>query len=80
MLQKLETARLQDMHLPFDKRHLALLQSQCPNFKDIYAYILEGILPAPKLAAKRILSQAEQYITVDKVLFKLPVNDISNLR
>ena len=80
MLRKLETARIQDIHLPFNKRELALLQAQCPNFKDIYFYILEGMLPSPRLAAKRIMVQAEQYIMVDKILFKLPVDETLGLR
>jgi len=51
LLKKLNQSRLQNLHLPYEKRELARLQAQCPNFKDIYAFISEGILPSPKLAA-----------------------------
>ena len=79
-LRKLDLSRIQNMHLPYDKRELGKLQSQCPDFKDLYAYIQHGLLPSPKLAAKRILSQADQYLMIDTILFKLPSDSLSDLR
>jgi hypothetical protein len=80
LLRKIETSRIQDLHLPRNKRELAQMQSTCPNFKDLYAYILDGILPSPKIAAKRILTQSEQFVMIDKLLFKLPCDDNATLR
>ena len=79
LLKKLNQSRIQNLHLPYDKRDLARLQAECPNFKDIYAFISEGILPSPKIAAKRILSQAEHFIIVDQILFRLPANNNHDL-
>ena len=79
-LEKLDKARLQSTHLPYEKRELAKLQSLCPNFKDIYAYIHEGLLPGPKSAAKKILAQSEHFVMIDSVLFRLPAQESSNLQ
>jgi hypothetical protein len=80
LLKKITQSRIQDLHLPRNRRELAQMQSSCPNFKDLYGYILEGILPSPKTAAKRILVQSEQYIMIDKILFKLPSENDTDLR
>ena len=80
LLKRIDQSRIQDIHLPRNKRELAQMQSTCPNFKDMYAYILDGILPAPKLAAKRILAQSENFIMIDKVLFKLPASEYGDLQ
>ena len=80
LLEKINKSRIQNLHLPYNKRELAKLQSQCPNFKDIYLFILEGILPSPKTAANRILAQSEHFVIVDQVLFKLPTDDTHDLR
>ena len=79
LLDKISKTRLQNVHLPYNKRELAKLQSQCPNFKDIYDFISEGILPAPKIAARRILSQSEHFVIIDQVLFRLPSHDNAEL-
>ena len=75
MLRKIQSKVLKNYHLPYDKREVARLQSQCPNFKDVYSYITEGLLPPNKAAAKRVMLIAEEYIVVDRILFKLVLKD-----
>ena len=80
LLKKLDKTCLQYMHLPYNKRELAKLQAQCPNYKDIYAYITEGLLQSPKIAAKCIMAQSELFVIIDTVLLRLPSKDSDQLR
>jgi rhodanese-related sulfurtransferase len=71
MLEKLKKKVLQNYHLPHSRREIAKLQASCPDFKDIYNYIEQGFLPAVRKAAKRVVTEAENYMLIDKVLFKI---------
>jgi hypothetical protein len=73
MLNKIKSKALRNYHLPYSKREIAKQQSVCPDFKDVYSYILEGLLPSDKKAAKRVMCNAENYILIDNVLFRLIV-------
>ena len=39
----------------------------------VYSYISSGLLPAKKSAARRVIVDAEQYVLVEGVLFRLTV-------
>jgi hypothetical protein len=74
-LKRFKNVVLHNYHLPYPKREIAKLQASCTNFKEIYAYIAEGLLPATKQACKRVLAQAEDFIILDSVLFRLTKKD-----
>ena len=74
MLRKIRTKVLQNYHLPFSKREIAKEQSVCPNFKDMYSYLKEGLLPSAKKAAKKIICEADNCVMIDSILFKTCVS------
>ena len=75
MLDKIKGKVLRDYHLPQSRREVAKQQSVCPDFSDIYKFILEGLLPSDKQAAKRVMLNAENYILIDNVLFRLVMKE-----
>ena len=75
MSRKIQSKELKNYHLPYDKREVARLQSQCPNFKDVYKYITEGLLPTNRGPARRVMLISEEYIIVDAILFKVVPED-----
>ena len=45
------------------------LQSECPDFSSVYKYFADGGLPEDKQTRDRLLSEANQYIFLDGVLY-----------
>ena len=74
-LNMLKTKVLKNYHLPYTKQQIGKLQALCPNFRDVYNFINEGLLPSTKAAAKRIINISDKYVIVDSVLFLLSTRD-----
>ena len=73
MLDLIKRKVLRDYHLPIDVQKMRREQQMCPHFHKVYSYISSGLLPAKKSAARRVIVDAEQYVLVEGVLFRLTV-------
>jgi len=50
---------------------VAKLQRECPDYKPIFEYIEEGILPQEEKTARKIVFESEQYVIDDGTLYHL---------
>jgi len=75
LLDVIKTRCLRDYHLPFEVRTLIKEQKSCPSFGEVYAYISTGRLPSKKQAARGVIVEAENYVIVESVLFRVVMND-----
>jgi len=50
---------------------VAKLQRQCPDYKPIFEYIEEGILPQDEKTARKTVFESEQFIIDDGTLYHL---------
>ena len=50
---------------------MAKLQRECPDYKPIFEYIEEGILPQDEKTARKIVFESEQFIIDDGTLYHL---------
>ena len=50
---------------------VAKLQRECPDYKPIFDYIEEGILPQEEKTARKIVFESEQFIIDDGILYHL---------
>ena len=70
-IQHVKRRTLRDFTEPLKRQEISLQQQQDPYFKDIYHYLASGVLPSNKKRARALQIQAENYILVKKVLFKI---------
>ena len=70
-IQHVKRRTLRDFTEPLKRQEISLQQQQDPYFKDIYHYLASGVLPTNKKRARALQMQAENYILVKKVLFKI---------
>jgi len=54
-----------------ERHDVAKLQRECPDYKPIFEYIEEGILPQDEKTARRIVFESEQFIIDDGTLYHL---------
>lgn len=78
ILELIKKKALRDYHLPINIQNLKRLQSSDGFFGEVYAYLATGMLPKDKRSAKQVLLQAESYILIDGVLFRLMLNKQRN--
>ncbi len=76
MLTPIRKKALRDYHLPLKARELQQAQVQSPYFKDIMVYLESGILSRYLKMRRRVINQAENFITIHGVPFRMmPTND-----
>ena len=46
-------------------------QKECPDFKDIYRYLVDSELPAGKAHATKVIAESDQYIVDNGILYHL---------
>ena len=71
MLESIRRKCINDYRLPVSHTAIKIEQQKCPTFKDMYSYLSSGLLPTLKSKAKSIMRQAEQYLLVQGILFKM---------
>jgi hypothetical protein len=74
-LKAITSRYVANLHLPLEKQAIAKEQRSDPFFRPIYQYIMDGTLPNRRVEQKRIMSQSEEYMIVDTVLFRVDVNE-----
>lgn len=65
---QVETNQEPDVHIP-EEGNLATLQKQCDDFKDIYRFLDEDVLPDESRKRKQVISKAEYYSLCNGVLY-----------
>ena len=54
-----------------DPDDIRMLQRNCPDFKPMFKYLEEGVVPDDKRRAARLVAEAQDYILCDEVLYHL---------
>ena len=54
-----------------EQHDVAKLQRECPDYKPIFEYIEEGILPQDEKTARKIVFESEQFIIDDGTLYHI---------
>lgn len=60
-----------DQEVPNSEPHIAELQKQCEDFKDIFKYLQDRSLPDYDRYAKFIVNEANKYVLRDGTLYHL---------
>ena len=79
LIAKINKKVLRDTNLCVDLRDLKAAYLTSPHFRDIYLYLLQNRMPLGKGAAKRLVQNARNYLTLDGLLFKILENGEGNL-
>ena len=74
LLEQIKMKCLRDFTIPFKLAEIKRELKLSPYFKDIYEYLLTGMLPGNKRMAKSVLKSAENYILIQDVLFCISAN------
>lgn len=73
-LSQVRQRSLRDFSVPLKRQEISQQQRRDPYFKDIWHYIDAGILPGNKRKAKNVRQNAEDYVMVKQILFKIIEN------
>ncbi len=71
LLTVIRTKCLRDFSLPLKAAEIKLEQQKSPDFKHIYTYLASGILPSKSRSARSVMNQAENFLLIQGILFKL---------
>ena len=74
ILKQIDRKVLRDTRLPCTLKDLRAAYIQSPHFRDIYIYLLQNRLPINKRQALRIQANANNYLIMDGLLFKINPN------
>jgi hypothetical protein len=69
---------LRDFTIPLKKQEISQQQRRDPYFKDIWHYLDSGTLPGNSRKARNVKLNAEDYVMVQQVLFKIVENKDQN--
>ena len=70
---------LREFNIPFKVAEIQREMILSLYFKDIYEYLLIGMLPSNKQMAKSVMKNAENYILIQEVLFRI-TSDKSDMK
>lgn len=75
LLNLIKKKALRDYPMPMDAVDMINAQKADSFFKDIYTYLASDMLPNNRRAAKRVLAQAENFILVEGILFRVVLDE-----
>ena len=73
--QKVRELATAGYKLPISIEQVREEQRIDPQFRDVYAYLKDRILPSTKSATKKVMNQVDNFMLLDGVLFKIPKTD-----
>lgn len=79
LLEQIKMKCLRDLNVPFKIAEIKREMKLSPYFKNIYEYLLTGLLPSNKKMAKSVMKSSENYILIQEVLFRI-TNDKSEIK
>ena len=71
ILKQLKSKVLRETHLPTDMRDMQAAYLSSPQFRDIFQYLTGNKLPANKKRAQSVAADAQSYMILDRLLFKV---------
>ena len=74
LLVQINQKVLRNIYIPGSFRDLEAACADSPHFRDIYIYLQQNRVPSNKTLAKRMEIQVNNYLLIDKLLFKLMQN------
>jgi len=71
ILNQIKNKVLRQTHLPTDLRDMEAAYLASPHFRDIYLHLKSNKIPKDRKKAKTVASDAQHYLILDSLLFKI---------
>ena len=79
LLKQIDQKVLRDTHLSVSLKDLKAAYFSSPHFRDIYLYLMQNRMPILASAARRLETNARNYMVIDGLLFKITVGNNGEL-